>query len=294
MATVSTVHADDASTAKDAASTAKDAARPAATANVRMPAAQRTAEVKRLQRELDSAAPEAIESALVRAVELGGADVAKLVAARAQKGLPPQLTLTAVQTLAALKQPSTAPVLLELALHRRAEVRAQVVVALTEVRSVKGQAVLLAALDDPSPDVRKVAAEALGTVGGRHALAALISAMERGVDGAARAVGKLADARDATKLIELASTHGLTVLEPALTEWIAHKRVPLAHKVRLVEGLRAAELKGLDACLTRLHDGLDESSDTALRAALKSEQGREPRPARVALSEKKAEKEAAR
>jgi HEAT repeat protein len=229
---------------------AEAAKQPTAAAAVPAKPAAQSAELLRAARtKLEAADPASVEQALGQLAELGGEQAAQAVVARLRRGLPPQLTGSAIDALVRIKSPSAASVLLELTLHRRAPIRVKAVAALGTLKVRSAQSALLYALDDPSPEVRGSAVQALASVGNARALPALLTAADRGVAGAWQAVGSLATAADFKRLLSQQAGGDVTLLRPALDVMIARSDLPLDAKLRTVQELEKLGSPSARACL---------------------------------------------
>lgn len=232
------VHAQPAASTQAAAS--EKPITPAERANM-----MRAAEAKLLGQDV-----EGVEQALAQLALLGGADAAKMLSARVSRGLPPQLIEPAVSALLATGQPSVAKVLLELTAHRRWQVREAAFAALGQLGAKTAQPALLAALDDPSAEVRASAANALATVGDARALPALTLAMERGVEGAALALGQRGSSKEADLLLGRAKKGDLAAVETGLHAMLMRANLPVPLKIKIVNSLVQIQSPAIGEVLT--------------------------------------------
>lgn len=153
----------------------------------------------------------------------------------------------ALSLLGAAAAPAVEQLLGEPALD--ADGRKLAVDVLAGARQPRSTAVLIGALDDPDPNVRAAAAEALGVIGGERAVAALLALLERG-----------------ERFLRLAALEGLNRLGAF---------VPTARLLGLVSDriLRHAVIGALGrtgdrAALPTLIDALDDSSRHVAESAL--------------------------
>ncbi len=233
---------------------------------------------------VDSADPAAVEQAFASLAALGGPDALKLVVARVRRGLPPRLVEPALSSLLAFRQPSTVPLLLELCTHRRWQVRQKAIETLGALNARTAQSSLLYALDDPSSDVRTAAVQALGLVGDARALPALTLALERGVDGASLALGRLGNTKEADLLLARARAANLVSVEPGLHAMMLRTNVSIATKLHIVRELSL--LPGVEAreCLAAWARSPGEL-DARVLSALSASAGR-PVDAKLTVSAK--------
>ncbi|HEX6243966.1 MAG TPA: HEAT repeat domain-containing protein, partial [Polyangiales bacterium] len=220
---------------------------------------------------LRSSDPGAIQAALMSLSELRGRAAADAIALRLQAGLPPHLTELALDVVRGLEQPVAAPVLTELTLHRRWQVRAKAVAALGGLRVRTGVSVLLYSLDDPSPEVRSAAARALGQLGDPRAMPALTSAVARGIDGALEGFAQLANARQLEAILERGKSD-LKATEAALWVVLTRANVPPVTKVKVIELVRGhAAQDQAQQVLAAWREKLKAAGDLRLLATLNRE-----------------------
>lgn len=159
------------------------------------------------------------------------------IAERIRRGLPRDLLRRAVETLGRLGRPEAGPVLVELARHRRAEIRAAAVEALVATRPEGVRPVLVRRLADPSPRVRGAAAVGLGALEARDAVDALLSALAAGVPQAGPVVGRLASAEEVPQVVALLERHEVSMLLPALRAILERSELPEAARLSVLGGL---------------------------------------------------------
>lgn len=217
---------------------------------------------------LNGADANEIERALYALRELKGRAAAEAIAARLKSGLPPQLTELALDVAASLDQPLATPVLSELTLHRRWQIRAKAITALSALRVRSSVSVLLYALDDPSAEVRSAAARGLGAIGDPRALPALNAALARGVDGALEGLAGLATSKQVPAILERA-TSALKASEPALRILITRANLPLVTKLKVISFVQAHQPEAeAQEVLASWRDQLKQQGDLRLLAAL--------------------------
>jgi HEAT repeat protein len=228
---------------------------------------------------LRSSDPDAIQRALVSLKELSGRAAADVIVARVQAGLPPQLTEQALVVLGGLGQPIAAPVLSELTLHRRWQIRAEAVRALGGLRVRSSVSVLLYALDDPSAEVRRAAALALGMAGDPRAIPALNAALLRNADGALEGLAQLVPSKQVDAILARAKLN-LTASEPALWLLLARPNLPAVTKLKVISFVQAHDSEGEAQQIVALwKTKLKESGDLRLLGALTSSAAAAPRTA---------------
>jgi hypothetical protein len=161
------------------------------------------------------------------------------LAARIREGLPPELVLRAIRILAANKGGTSPAALRELLGHRRPELRKAAAEALgSQGARAQGQA-LLPLLDDPDATVRSAALAALATLGERRALEPAFAAVEGGSSDAVLCIARLAQPADLERLVGLASQRPFGVLQPAFELVLERKDFPPRGKLDLVAKIGA-------------------------------------------------------
>jgi HEAT repeat protein len=194
-------------------------------------------------RKLGAADAETVRAGIEALREIGGSTAERELITRAQSGLPPALTLAALDALVALKSRRAVPTMLELAQHRRALVRSHALSALgaIERRGARAaQSQMLSALEDESTEVSTAAAKALVLIGTRSALPALFTAYDRGLAAALATIGELAGRESVETLLERAPAGKIETVEPALNRLLERKALSAVDQVKLAQ--RLAEL----------------------------------------------------
>jgi hypothetical protein len=243
---------------------------------------EREAALSTARDKLSSPDADAVQQALTELAALGGKDAAALVIARARRGLPPQLIDVSIDTLVTLKDPSAIPLLLELATHRRYQVRSHAVDALGALGAKNAEAVLLYALDDPSSDVREAAVRSLGKVGSRRAIKPLLAANERGLVSALGAVGALGSTQEAELLITRAKAGQVDAARPGFIAMLTRINVPVATKTKIIATLRDLGTPAARDCLAESLRALGDKGDARIKTQLAQALGTAPAPAPVA------------
>jgi HEAT repeats len=154
--------------------------------------------VKRLR----SGDPDQVKAALddVRTSARAGAPAAPIVAEVLARGLPPALTQAAIDTLGDTEAETGSEALAVYAHHRNVELRRAAVQALTRTRGTAAVRALRAALSDPDPAVRGLAATGLGSMKARDTVGDLFVALEHKVAEAAASIGQLCSGSECERL----------------------------------------------------------------------------------------------
>ncbi len=198
----------------------------------------------------------------------GNARFIPLLAARIRRGLPPELLDTAIDTLAVLAKPEAGDVLFVLATHRRAEVRQKAIQAIVACGPEGADAVLIAALEDQSPDVRAAAAVGLGEIGAQTGTGALFHALDRNVLEASAALGRLVRPAEVDRVLGYVGQLPFDVITPALTELIARDDMSQEKKLQVIAHIAELATPEAGAFLRGLAESLPDNRRTsALRDA---------------------------
>jgi HEAT repeat protein len=161
---------------------------------------------------------------------------AALLAARVREGLPADLIIPAIDALSALGDAAAAAeVLAELSAHRRPAVRARALLAVTLLRTANAEGLLVRGLSDLEESVRRSAVDGLGEIGSKQALAPLFRALERGVDGAAAALGKLSEASTVPRITAYFGRMSFHSLAPLLDALLLRRSFAEETKLSLIE-----------------------------------------------------------
>jgi HEAT repeat protein len=176
-----------------------------------------------------------LRMAIESAASLGKTGVAPLLVERARDGLPQDLLKATIEALLAVGDPRAAELFSELAHHRRTAVRANALVALSIMHPANAEAELIKGLSDHDPAVRKAAAEGLGQIGTKLALPALFRALEHDVDGAAVAIGRLAEASTVPRVTAYFGRTSFLNLAPILDAVFMRRTIAENVRVDLAE-----------------------------------------------------------
>lgn len=185
----------------------------------------------------DSPDRNTVEGGLQSLGLIGDEPALAALAARIRRGLPRELLLTAIFTVGAMGNPEAAPLLVELTTHRSADVRARAIEMIAALNAPGAAGALIAALSDPDPQVRAVAAIGLGDLGASEALDKLFQAQDRGVTEASVAIGKVVKAGDVPRLLSYLGQMPFRALTPALKAILARANVEEAARMQVVARL---------------------------------------------------------
>jgi hypothetical protein len=197
---------------------------------------------------LGSGDPATVQNGIDALVLEGGPLAERALTERVAAGLPPSLVEPALRGLVALKAKRSVPVVIELLEHRRALVRSEALLALSQLDARKPsplQATFVAALNDPASEVSRAAAQGLGKIGTKTALPALWSAYDRGVTPALASIAELAGPESIdTLLTRVQASGGIELIGAALDRILARNALPSTAQVKLVRALAATKSDG--------------------------------------------------
>jgi hypothetical protein len=169
---------------------------------------------------------------------LGSPDAVPPLIERIRAGLAPDLLDTAIVTLMALGQQSAAPVLFDLAVHRRPEVRLRSIEAIVSLAPKGAEEVLRTALSDQNPQVRSAAALGLGEIKAVGSVELLFKALDHGNFEASASIGKLVRGDQIPRMLDYLGKTPLQSLGPALGEVLQRKDIGDRDKLAIVSRLQ--------------------------------------------------------
>ena len=187
---------------------------------------------------LQSGDRDSIETGIQSLGLLGTAEAVPPLVERIRAGLAPDLLDTAITTLMALGQPSAAPVLFDLAAHRRPEVRLRAIEAIVALAPKGAEDVLRNALSDQNPQVRSAAALGLGEIKAVGSVDLLFKALDHGNFEASASIGKLVRGDQIPRMLDYLGKTPLSSLGPALGEVLQRKDIGEREKLAIVSRLQ--------------------------------------------------------
>ncbi len=225
------------------------------------------------QKMLGSGDHDQIEAGIQGLGLIGTAEAVVPLLARIRLGLPPDLLETAILTLMALGQTHAAPLLLDLARHRRPEIRVQAIQALVAIAPKGAEDALRSALGDQDPKVRSAAALGLGELKAQGSVDLLFHALDRGNMEASTAIGKILKPDQVSRLLTYLGKIPFRSLGPALAEVLTRKDVSERDKLVVVGRLQDVGTAEVRSYLGDfLHTSGGAISQSLSRAILKSMQ----------------------
>jgi hypothetical protein len=241
---------------------------PALAAPTKQSKARTQASLEEVAVMLSSPDEDEVRTALETAATLPPGDIIAMLDDRVRAGLSRVLLDVAIDSLLLLDDPASAPLLIDLAHHRRPEVRVRALEVLGRLKASHSEAMLVRGLSDLSPEVRTAAANALADSGARESMAPLTRALEHGVDAAGRALGRLAKPAEVVPLLAYIEKLPVSQVTPLIEALLARRDVPEADKLLAVQ--RVSALPGDDAStgLTALLSLLPPDASPRVRKAL--------------------------
>jgi HEAT repeat protein len=194
---------------------------------------------------LDSSSADEVRMGIESLGLLGSPAAVEPLAARIRRGLPPELLLTAIDTLGILGRNEAGPILFELVTHRRPDVRLRAVQAIATCRPRGADVALVTALSDSSAPVRNAAAQTLGELRASSALESLFLAFDHDVMEAGPAIAEVARAEDVSRVLAYVGRHPFTTLRPMLVTLMTRTDLPAARRMEAVA--RVSELATAEA-----------------------------------------------
>jgi len=165
-------------------------------------------------------------------------EVTPLLVERVRAGLPHDLLISALDALIAGGDSSGANELLaELASHRRPEVRARALLGMVTLHAPHAEASLVKGLSDADADVRNTAAQGLGLLGKTRSLPELFRAFERNIEGAAAAIGALAEPSTLPRVADYIGRTSFVELTPLLDGLFLRRSLADEAKLSLVDAI---------------------------------------------------------
>jgi hypothetical protein len=217
---------------------------------------------------LVSSNPDEVRFALESAPQAPAQQLTPLLIERIRAGLPAELLGPAIDALVAGGLVSAAELLEELARHRRPEIRSRALLGLITLRAPHADRSLVRGLSDPAPEVRTTAARGLGLLGARARLAELFRAFERHIDGAAVAIGELAEPTTVPRIADYLGRSSFIELTPLLDGVLLRRNLSDEAKLNLLDAIVKQGTGEARAYLEGLLPKLPTDSSARLRKAL--------------------------
>ena len=215
---------------------------------------------------LDSSNADEVRMGIESMGLLGSPAAVEPLSARIRRGLPPELLVTAIDTLGLLGRNEAGPILFELVTHRRPEVRLRAVQAIATCRPRGAERALASALSDSSAPVRATAAETLGELRATSALESLFLAFDHDVLEAGPAIARIARPEDLPRVLGYVGQRPFTALRPMLLALMTRSDLPAPRRVEVVGRVGELATPEARALLEEVVNALGPN-DPARRAA---------------------------
>jgi len=228
--------------------------------------------VPALAAKLKSDDPAVVQQALeeAKAAGKGAAPLTRAIEELLLRGTSPEIDALALSTLGQVGGPASADVILPYARHRSPELRKKALLALVKIGSGATVGALRAALSDPDPGVRGVAASGLGTIKGREAIDDLFRALDHQVTEAAASIGQLCTVDECEKLAAKTGVFGLDVMTSGFDQILFRPivEIPDDEKLKIVGRVRELGTQEANKYLRDLQGRWPEKGSPRVRQAL--------------------------
>jgi HEAT repeat protein len=210
------------------------------------------AKLRPILSDLDSSDVGKVRHAIGDLANDGSAPAIRALASFVEHGPPGPALVPAIRAIAQVHRAETLDLLVSLTRHRRPDARVAAAEGLSNYRGLRAAAALETLLSDPDGDVRDAAAGALADAGSHANVELLFRALNRRVDEAARAIGKLGNADDVSKLADMLGRTPLSTLLPGLEAAILRSDLSAAARIAVVHKLGALETVEIREFLERV------------------------------------------
>jgi hypothetical protein len=193
-------------------------------------------DLAKTKKELESGDKARVAAALDAIRESGDATAAPAVDSFLKKGASADLTLKALDAVAALKQPASSAAIAPYVKHRTDEVRRAAAKALMKTKGPEAVKAFKQGLRSSDAQVRGLSATGLGTLGAKDALDDLFTALSLNVNEAAGAIGQLCTGESCDKFAKLTGKHPFDVMASGFDQILfrAEKEMPEDAKIKIV------------------------------------------------------------
>ncbi|HZU82118.1 MAG TPA: HEAT repeat domain-containing protein [Polyangiaceae bacterium] len=178
----------------------------------------------------------------VRVAGRGGAPLVPVIVDALERGLSPTLTQAAIETLGDTEAEGASLALAWYSKHRNVAIRRAAVQALARTRGTVATTALRAALSDPDPAVRALAATGLGTLNAREAVGDLFVALDHRVAEAAASIGQICVGGECDKLAGKLGSVPFDVVTSGLDRALARPPADVADDIKVKIVARVREL----------------------------------------------------
>jgi hypothetical protein len=209
------------------------------------------AELQEIAARLHSTNPDEVRESITLLTIINDRAAVPPLAELLRSGQSDVITDSALEALQRLAMPQGLDVLAEFTHHRRAGARRRAYAGIAAVRDDRRVPALLEqGLRDSDRNIREECAQALGRIGARGSLDMLFRAFERGVLGAAEAIGRLGGEADVTRFNAFLGRMPISVMLGGYDQFLQRRDIPESVKVDIIGRLR--EVSGRLVCQSLL------------------------------------------
>ncbi len=216
---------------------------------------------------LNDAAAARVEEGIQALGLMGDRRAVAPLSARIRGGLPPALLVSALDTLTVIGHADAGPVLFELAVHRRPEIRLRAVQAIAACRPRGGERALISGLGDSSAEVRAASATALGELRAADAIPTLFLAFERDVPEAGVALGRLVRPEHIRQVLSYLGRVSFATMRLVLAEVLVRRDLGDRPRLDVIAALAELATGEVRTFLEETVGALPAGSDAVRRAA---------------------------
>jgi hypothetical protein len=209
------------------------------------------ADLEEIVARLQSTSPDEVRESITLLTIINDRAAVPPLAALLRSGQTDVITDSALEALQRLAVPQGLDVLSEFTHHRRVGARRRAYAAIAAVRDDRRVPALLEqGLRDSDRNIREECAQALGRIGARGSLDMLFRAFERGVLGAAEAIGRLGGEADVARFNTFLGRMPISVMLGGYDQFLQRRDISDAVKVDIIGRLR--EVSGRLVCQSLL------------------------------------------
>jgi HEAT repeat protein len=234
------------------------------------PPARAALDLSSRKKALESGDEAQVLAALDEIEQAGDRKAAPLVEALLVRGANSKLLLRAIGVAGALGAPSSSAALAPYVKHRAPEVRRAAAQSLARTKGSVAVSALRDALRGNDPALRGTAAEGLGVLGAKEAVADLFVVLPKEVPEAAGAIGVLCRGDECQRFVGLLGKLPFEVMESGFLPLLLRTDAdaPDAAKLRLIEQLRRMATQKSGALLATALASYPANGDNKIRAAI--------------------------
>lgn len=185
-----------------------------------------------------------------------------------QRGVPTSIAAAALDTLGDLEAETASPVVAQYMQHRDARVRQAAAKALTKTKGAVAVRALRHALSDPDPMVRGVAANGLGSLKAKEAVADLFLALDHRINEAATSIGMLCNPQECEQLASRLGKFPFDVMGGGIEQALFRPDVSDDTKIKLLGHVRELGTQDANKFLREMLKKWPKSGSARVKQAL--------------------------